>query len=64
MAEVIAMCMKCKHNEDMEDKKAMSELSIEEKDGRWSARGVCPDCGTKMFKFLSADDAKELKEQM
>lgn len=63
MTDVIALCMKCKHNEDMEDKKAMDNLTIEEKDGRYSARGECPDCGTGMFKFLSKDDAEKLKAE-
>lgn len=56
--------MKCKHNPDMEDKKGMSNPTIQEKGGRYSARGECPDCGTGMFKFLSKDDAKQTAQDL
>ena len=60
MAEIQALCMKCKHDEDQEGKKNMTNITIEEKDGRYSAKGDCPDCGGGMFKFLSEDDAKQM----
>lgn len=63
MAEVEALCMKCKHNDDAEGKQMMQNISVEEDDGRYSARGECPNCGGSMFKFLSEDDAKKIKEE-
>lgn len=64
MAEIEALCMKCKHNEDQENKQIMTNVSIEEKDGRYSARGECPVCGTGMFKFLSKEDGQKMKAEM
>jgi len=42
-----AYCVKCKATKEMKDvTEAVS------KNGRKMAKGVCPDCGTKMNKFL------------
>ena len=63
MADIIALCMKCRVMDDekgkkVPTKKAMKNPSVEQNEkGRWSARGECPDCGTKMFKFMSEADA-------
>ena len=38
--------MKCKENKEMKDAK-----QITMKNGRPATQGVCPDCGTKMFKI-------------
>lgn len=62
MAEIEALCMTCKHDDDAVGKKNMTNVSIEEKGGRFSARGECPDCGSNMFKFMSEDDAKEFAD--
>ncbi|MCX6764450.1 MAG: DUF5679 domain-containing protein [Candidatus Nealsonbacteria bacterium] len=49
MAE--AYCVKCKKKKEIKNEK---EVSVGGKGGtkRRAATGTCPDCGTKMFKFL------------
>lgn len=63
MAEIEALCMTCKHDDDAEGKQVMTNVSIEESDGRYSARGECPNCGSNMFKFMSQDDAQAFAEE-
>lgn len=48
---VEAYCVKCKKKKIMKNDK---EVIVNGKGGvkRPAATGVCPDCGTKMFKFL------------
>lgn len=41
-------CVKCKAKQEMED---VEEVTM--KNGRPALRGVCPVCGTKMFKIVS-----------
>jgi hypothetical protein len=50
MAEV-AYCVKCKEKREMNDPK---EVSFAGKGGgdRRAMSGICPVCGTKMFKIL------------
>lgn len=45
--------MRCKMQKEMKDAK---EVDMNGKGGRVmkAATGVCPDCGTKMFKILGA----------
>ncbi|HET6498795.1 MAG TPA: DUF5679 domain-containing protein [Coriobacteriia bacterium] len=46
MAAKEGYCVKCK------DKREMKEAQqITMKNGRPATQGVCPDCGTKMFKI-------------
>ncbi len=49
MEEVKAYCMKCKAERVMQNVQIVTT-----KNGRPAANGVCPVCGTKMFKFLPA----------
>ncbi len=43
-------CMKCK------DKKGIKDAQrVELKNGRPAMQGTCPDCGTKMTRFLPKD---------
>ena len=44
-------CMKCKAKREMKD---IEEVTM--KNGRKAYRGVCPVCGTKMFKIKGKDD--------
>lgn len=60
MAELQALCMKCRDDDNKPTMQDMEEVDIEEKDGRYSARGQCANCGGNLFKFLSEEDAKEL----
>ncbi len=41
-----AYCMKCKAKREMKDAR-----SITMKNGRPATQGVCPTCGTKMFRI-------------
>jgi len=41
-----AYCMKCKAKREMKDAR-----SITMKNGRPATQGVCPACGTKMFRI-------------
>jgi Zn finger protein HypA/HybF involved in hydrogenase expression len=47
----IAYCVKCKKKQEMKDEK---EVEMKGKGGtkRRAVTGVCPVCGTKMFKIL------------
>lgn len=42
-----AYCVKCKAKKEMNDGK---EVTM--KNGRKAMQGVCPDCGTKLFRIL------------
>jgi len=48
-----ARCMKCKGPKMMKDEK---EVEMKRKGGKVgrAMTGVCPDCGTKMFRILAA----------
>ena len=45
--EIKAYCMKCKAERTVQNVQIVTT-----KNGRPAANGVCPVCGTKMFKFL------------
>ena len=53
-----AFCVKCKTKREMKDEK---EIEIKGKGGskRRAITGVCPVCGTKMFKILGKKETKE-----
>jgi ssDNA-binding Zn-finger/Zn-ribbon topoisomerase 1 len=44
-----AYCVKCKETKEMKNPEETVTSN-----GRKMAKGVCPDCGTKMNKFLKA----------
>jgi len=48
MAEYTGRCMKCKKN----DVKMKDAKEVTMKNGRRAAKGVCPVCGTGMFRIL------------
>jgi RNase P subunit RPR2 len=50
--DVDAYCMKCKTTRKMKD---AQEVTME--NGRRAAKGTCPECGTKMTKFLPSAKA-------
>ena len=47
-----AYCMKCKTKKEMKNAKAITM-----KNGKPATQGVCPVCGTKMFRIGSAKQA-------
>ena len=49
-----AYCVKCKEKRDMKDSK-----KDQAKNGRWMMKGICPHCGTKMFRFISDEEGKK-----
>jgi len=46
---VEAYCVKCKKKQEMKDPK-----SVKLKNGKPATSGVCPKCGTKMFRIGKA----------
>ena len=54
-----AYCMKCKQKQNMID-----EEEVIMKNGRKATKGICPVCGTKMFRIgsTSTDDKKSTEE--
>lgn len=62
MAELQALCMSCRDENKKPTKQVMKDPQVEEKKGRYSAKGTCSKCEGKMFKFLSKDDAEKLKQ--
>jgi DNA polymerase II large subunit len=61
MAELKALCMKCRDENNKPTMQTMTEIKVEEKNNHYSAKGKCAKCGGNMFKFLSKDDAEKLK---
>lgn len=61
MAELKALCMKCRDGNNKPTMQTMTNPRVEEKNNRYSAKGTCAECGGNMFKFLSKDDAEKLK---
>ena len=49
MSEFQAYCVKCKAKRMMKDAKVVTNEK-----GRRQAKGVCPECGTKMNLFLKS----------
>jgi len=56
-----ALCMKCRDANNKPTMRDMTNIKVEEKNGRYSAKGQCGTCGGNQFKFLSKDDAMKLK---
>lgn len=61
MADLQALCMKCRDDDNKPTMQDMEDINVEEKNGRYSARGKCSNCGGNMFKFLSKDDAEKMQ---
>ncbi|MFH1857492.1 MAG: DUF5679 domain-containing protein [Candidatus Omnitrophota bacterium] len=45
-----AYCVKCKAKKEMKDAK-----SVTMKNGRPAMKGVCPDCGTGLYRILNKE---------
>lgn len=60
MAELKALCMKCRDAQQKPTMQTMKDPKVEEKNGRYSAKGKCANCGGNQFKFLSKEDAEKL----
>lgn len=60
--ELKGLCMACRDENNKPTMQVMEDINVEEKNNRYSAKGKCAKCGGNMFKFLSKDDAEELKK--
>ncbi len=58
--ELKALCMKCREN-NKPTMQVMTNVKVEEKNNRYSAKGQCSKCGGNMFKFMSKADAEAMK---
>ncbi len=61
MADLKALCMKCKQKGPEFQMQTMTNVKVEEKNGRYSAKGQCAVCGGNQFKFMSKADAEAMK---
>lgn len=61
MVELKALCMKCRNGENKPTMQVMKNVKVEEKNGRYSAKGQCSVCGGNQFKFMSKVDAEAMK---
>jgi len=57
MEPIKAYCMKCRAEQTVQQVEIITT-----KNGRTAAQGVCPVCGTKMFKFLPKPKAPAASE--
>lgn len=61
MAELKALCMKCRDGSKKPTMQIMNNPVATKNDkGRYSAKGTCAKCGGNMFKFLSQADAEAI----
>ena len=61
MADLKALCMKCRDANNKPTMQVMKDAKVEEKNNRFSAKGQCSVCNGNMFKFLSKADAESMK---
>jgi hypothetical protein len=62
MADLKALCMKCRQKGPESQMQTMTNVKVEQNaKGRFSAKGQCSVCGGNMFKFLSKADAEAMK---
>jgi len=61
MAELKALCMKCRDDNRKPTMQIMTNPVVTKNDkGRYSAKGTCAKCGGNMFKFMSATDGEAM----
>lgn len=62
MSELKALCMKCRDDNKKPTMQTMTAPVVTKNEkGRYSAKGICAQCGGNMFKFLSQADAEALQ---
>ena len=61
MADLKALCMKCRDANNKPTMQMMKDPAVSEKNNRFSAKGQCAVCGGNMFKFLSKADAEAIQ---
>lgn len=61
MAELKALCMKCRDDNRKPTMQTMVDPKVTKNEkGRYSAKGACGQCGGNMFKFMSAADGEAM----
>ncbi len=60
MAELKALCMKCRTNNKPTMRNMVNPVVTKNDKGRYSAKGTCEVCGGNMFKFMSAADGEAM----
>ncbi len=60
MADLQALCMKCRTNNKPTMQKMTNPVVTKNEKGRYSAKGTCAVCGGNMFKFMSAVDGEAM----
>ncbi len=61
MADLKALCMKCRDGNNKPTMQVMNNPVVTKNDkGRYSAKGTCAKCGGNMFKFMSQADAEAM----
>ena len=53
--------MKCRDGNNKPTMQVMKNTKVEEKNGRYFAKGQCGACGGNQFKFMSKADAEKMK---
>jgi DNA polymerase II large subunit len=61
MKELKALCMRDRDANRKPTMQTMTNVKVEEKNGRYFAKGTCAKCGGNMFKFMSKADAETMK---
>ncbi|MEK7539488.1 MAG: hypothetical protein AAB595_02545 [Patescibacteria group bacterium] len=61
MQEIKALCMKDRDANNKPTMQIMTNVKVEEKNGRYFAKGQCVKCGGNQFKFMSKTDAEAMK---
>ena len=59
--ELKALCMKCRDENKKPRMQTMTNIKVEEKNGRYSAKGQCAVCNGNQFKFMSKADAEAMQ---
>ncbi|MBP6905021.1 MAG: hypothetical protein KBB91_03150 [Candidatus Pacebacteria bacterium] len=61
MAELKALCMKCRGDNNKPTMQTMIDPVVTKNEkNRYSAKGKCAVCGGNMFKFMSQADAEPM----
>ena len=55
---IIAYCMRCRKKQEVKDPKVVT-VKGKGNSTRRACQGVCPVCGTKMFKFLPKENISD-----
>ena len=57
---IMAYCVKCKAKREMKDAQLV-EMKGKGGQVRYAMKGVCPVCGTTMFRILGKEEAEKVK---